>query len=103
MCRMTFAALAAAAALSPLRAQQVPGRDLFQFPIGALAEAPGLASAAGGGFWNPATIMLRKGEQALFSATALDSPIEQGVSAQLGTVAYRTLSGLRSEERRVGK
>lgn len=89
---MTFAAVAALAVLGPLRvaaAQQVPGRDLFQFPIGTLAEPAALASAAGGGLWNPATLALGPGTRVLLSATALNSPIEQAVSAQLGTVAYR--------------
>ena len=94
MCRLTFAALAAAAALSPLHAQPVPGRDLFTFPVGTLAEAPALAAAAGGGFWNPATVALRHGDRALFSIAALESPIEQGVSAQIGTMAYQVRSGL---------
>ncbi len=94
MCRMTFAAIAAAAALRPLGAQQVPGRDLFHFPIGLLAEAPALATAAGGGFWNPATLALPKGDAWLFAATGLDSPIEQGVTGQLGTVAYRVRPGV---------
>ncbi|MEO8336194.1 MAG: hypothetical protein ABI664_14540 [bacterium] len=94
MCRLTFAAVAAAAALSPLQAQQVPGRDLFTFPLGTLAEAPALAILAGGGFWNPATIALRPTEHALFSASALEAPIEQGVSAQMGTAAYQFRTGL---------
>jgi hypothetical protein len=94
MCRLTFAAVAAVAALSPLQAQQVPGRDLFTFPLGTLAEAPALASAAGGGFWNPATIALRQGDRALFSAAALESPIEQGVSARIGTAAYQVRPGI---------
>jgi hypothetical protein len=94
MCRLTFAAIAAAAALSPLHAQQVPGRDLFTFPLGTLAEAPALASAAGGGFWNPATIALRPGDRANFSIAALESPIEQGVSARIGTAAYQFRSGI---------
>jgi hypothetical protein len=89
MCRMTFAAIAAAAALSPLKAQQVPGRDLFEFPLGTLAEAPALATAAGGGFWNPASIALHGTSRLLLSASDLTSPNEQGVSAQLGTLAYR--------------
>jgi hypothetical protein len=92
MCRMTFAAVAALAVLGPLRAaagQQVPGRDLFQFPVGTMAEPAALASAAGGGFWNPASIALEPGNRFLLSATALNTPIEQAVSAQLGTVAYR--------------
>ena len=91
---MTFAAIAATVALSPLRAQQVPGRDLFQFPLGTLAEAPALATAAGGGFWNPATIALRAANRLLLSVSALDSPNEQGVAAQVGTLAYRVRSGI---------
>jgi hypothetical protein len=89
MCRKTFAAIAAAVALSPLQAQEVPGRDLFQFPLGTLAEAPALASAAGGGFWNPATLTLRGSGRWLASVSALTSPIDQGVNAQLATVAAR--------------
>jgi hypothetical protein len=94
MCRMTFAAIAAAAALSPLGAQQVPGRDLFQFPLGTLAEAPAFADAAGGGFWNPATIALHGRGRLLLSAAALNSSPEQSVSSQLGTLAYQLRGGL---------
>ncbi|MEP7000018.1 MAG: hypothetical protein ABI969_06050, partial [bacterium] len=93
MCRITFAAVAAAAAMSPLQAQQVPGRQLYDFPLGALAEAPALASSAGGGFWNPATIALRGTEQLLLSGAALSSPIEQGVSAEIGTIAFQARRG----------
>ena len=91
---MTFAAIAAATALSSLEAQQVPGRDLFRFPVGTLAEPAALASAAGGGFWNPATAALAANERYRFAAAALDSPIEQGVTAQLGTGAFRTTRGI---------
>jgi hypothetical protein len=97
MCRMTFAAAAALSAMvvsRPLLAQQVPGRDLYQFPLGTLAEPAALATAAGGGFWNPATLALGDTTRLLLSATALNSPIEQAVSAQLGTVAYRVHRGL---------
>ena len=91
---MTFAAIAAAAAFSPLTAQQVPARDLFHFPLGTLAEAPALANAAGGGFWNPASIALGPISRAAFSASALRSSLDQGVSAQIGTAAVRTTRGL---------
>ena len=94
MCRMTFAAIAASAALSPLGAQQVPGRDLFQFPLGTLAEAPALADAAGGGFWNPATIALHGQGRLLLSAAALNSSPDQSVSSQLGTLAYQLRGGI---------
>ena len=94
MCRIMFAAFAASATLSPLAAQDVPGRQLFDFPLGTLAEAPALASAAGGGFWNPATIALRGGDRFLISAAALNSPIEQGISSELGTAAYQVRPGI---------
>ena len=89
-----FAAVAAAAAMSPLRAQQVPGRQLYDFPLGTMAEAPALATTAGGGFWNPATLALRDGDRLLVSVSALTSDIEQGVSMQLGTLAYAVRPGL---------
>lgn len=94
MCRFTFAAVAAAAALSPLHAQQVPGRQLFDFPIGTMAEAPALATAAGGGLWNPATIALNAADRISLSVAALNSPIEQGVAAEVGTVAVRLRRGM---------
>jgi hypothetical protein len=94
MCRIMFAAVAAAAAMSPLRAQQVPGRQLFDFPLGTMAEAPALASTVGGGLWNPATIALHDGDRLLASVAALTSDIEQGVSMQLGTLAYAVRPGL---------
>jgi hypothetical protein len=92
MCRMTFAAIAALAVLSPIHAvgaQEVPGRDLYQFSLGSLAEPGAMATAAGGGFWNPATIALSGDDRLLLAATALNTPIDQAVSAQLATVAYR--------------
>jgi len=109
MCRLTFAAVAALVALSPpsgLGAQQVPGRDLYEFPLGTLAEPAALAVDAGGGLWNPATISVSPGVRVLASATALNTPIEQGVSAQLGTLAYhvqrRITVGLQVAQASVG-
>ncbi|MDB4916128.1 MAG: hypothetical protein JWM95_3772 [Gemmatimonadetes bacterium] len=94
MCRMMFAAVAATLMTSSLGAQQVPGRDLYQFPVGTLAEAPALASAAGGGFWNPATIALAASDKLLFSASALNSSHDQGVSSELATLAVRLRGGI---------
>jgi hypothetical protein len=39
-------------------AQQVPGRDLLEFPLGTLAESPALTRQIAGGLWNPATATL---------------------------------------------
>jgi hypothetical protein len=61
MCRMTFAAVAALPVLSPIRAvlaQQVSGRNLYQIPIGTLAETGPLAAPAEGGSWNVNKIAL---------------------------------------------
>lgn len=86
-------ALLAATGTLPRRAeaQWVPGRDLFDFPIGTLAEAPALASRARIGLWNPAAIAGRDAARASFGVAALSTPSDQGVSAQLfgGAVAVR--------------
>lgn len=83
MSRKMFAASAAILLASPAGAQQVPGRDLLDFPIGRVAEAPALAAQSGDGFWNPALAQVPPGSIARVSVGALDSPADQGVSAQL--------------------
>jgi hypothetical protein len=92
MRRMSFAApLAAVCALGLLPprtagAQRVPGRDLLDFPLGTLAEAPSLASTAGVAFWNPAALPLEPGTRARFGVAAQRSPADAGVGAQLAGV-----------------
>ncbi len=58
----------------------VPGRDLLEFPIGAMAEAQALASQLGAGLWNPATTPLRPADRAQIGIAAMNSPIDQGIS-----------------------
>lgn len=72
-------------------AQWVPGRDLLDFPIGALAEAPALATQAGVGLWNPAAIALPDTTRVRLGVAALTTAADQGVSALLagGAVAMR--------------
>ena len=86
------------AATAPLSAQRVPGRDLLELPIATVAEAPVLASLAGDGLWNPATIRLRNGARLRLTGASLEGPPDQGVSAQLVAAAYaprvRTSVGL---------
>ncbi len=94
MCRKTFAAAAACLALCPLGAQQVPGRELFSFPLGSMAEAPALANTGGGGLWNPATIALGRGDRLRAAFAAFDAPIDQGVTAQVATIALQMRPGL---------
>ena len=59
MSRFIFATLGSLVLTAAAAAQQVPGRDLFEFPLGLLAEAPALSMQMTGGLWNPATASLR--------------------------------------------
>jgi hypothetical protein len=83
MRRMVFAGLSASLFAIPLLAQAVPARDLLDFPIGALAEPRVFAQQTGDGFWNPATIALPPRARLRVAASALVTPSEQGVSAQV--------------------
>ena len=91
-------ALAMLLTAHPSQAQVVPGRDLLELPLATVAEAPVLATLAGDGLWNPATILLRNGDRFRISAASLEGPRDQGVSAQLLAVSYairpRTTLGL---------
>lgn len=85
---LMFAAIIGAVASSPLRAQDVPGRDLLEFPVGTLAEAPVLAVHFGGGDWNPAAVVLPTATRARFGAATLRTPADQGVTAQVAFGAF---------------
>ena len=80
---LMFAATLAALAPLALLAQDVPGRDLLEFPVGTLAEAPVMATHFGGGEWNPAAAVLPASVRARFGAATLRTPAVQGVTAQL--------------------
>ena len=80
---LMFAATLGALAPLALRAQDVPGRDLLEFPVGTLAEAPVLATHFGGGEWNPAAAALPATVRARFGAATLRTPTDQGVTAQI--------------------
>ena len=86
---LSFAAIAAFMAASPSAAQRVPGRDLLQYPIGTLAEAPALATETGDGFQNPAAIRLGDSTRFRGTAVALNTGTDRGVSAQLAAFAVR--------------
>jgi hypothetical protein len=75
--------LASAAVPRFAAAQWVPGRELLDFPIGTLAEAPALATRARVGLWNPANIASRDAARTSFGIAALATPNDQGVSALL--------------------
>jgi hypothetical protein len=86
---LNFAAAVAILPVAAGEAQRVPGRDLLDYPIGTLAEAPALALDSGDGFQNPAAIRLAEGTKLRGTAIALNSGTDRGVSAQLLGVAAK--------------
>ena len=84
---LNFAAAVAILPIAASEAQRFPGRDLLDFPIGTLAEAPALALDTGDGFQNPAAIRLADGTTARGTAIALNTGTDRGVSSQLIAVA----------------
>ena len=76
----TLVVVAWAAVGRPLGAQRVPGRDLLDFPLGTLAEAPALATSSGIGIANPATFWVPRGHLAKMSLVAVQTPAEIGVT-----------------------
>lgn len=91
MCRMTFAALTSVVLLgsSGAAAQRVAGRDLLEFPLGILAEAPPLSDQMTGGLWNPASAMLRPATRASFGVAGLTTPQDVGVKLEMIAGSYR--------------
>ena len=89
MSRFIFAALASAGLTSAAAAQRVPGRDLFDFPLGLLAEAAPFISRMVGGLWNPAAAMSSDAGRAQFGFAGLTTPQEQGVRLQMIGAAVR--------------
>lgn len=84
---LNFVAAAALLPMAASEAQRVPGRDLLDYPIGTLAEAPALALDSGDGFQNPASIRLAAGTMLRATAIALNTGTDRGVSSQLLAVA----------------
>jgi hypothetical protein len=68
-------------------AQQIPGRDLFELPLGSLAEAPALSLATADGFRNPASVALPKGMRARVAVSSLTTGSDQSVAGQVLAVA----------------
>lgn len=88
MRRIVLATLAVPLASGSTLAQQLPGRDLFDLPIAALAEGTALALFAGDGLRNPASLFVTSSERARLSLSSLSTGREQRVSAQTLALAY---------------
>ena len=91
MSRLMFVAVTSITFSVAAAAQQVPGRDLLQFPLGVLAEAPALSAQMPGGFWNPATAAYSSSNRLQLGFAALSTPYEEGVELKLlaGTLRLR--------------
>ena len=88
MRRFVSANLAVALASAMSAAQQLPGRDLFDLPIAALAEGTALALFAGDGLRNPASLYVSGRERGRLSLSSLATGREQRVGAQTLALAY---------------
>ncbi len=93
MSRLIFAALTSLAFAAPSAAQHVAGRDLLDFPIGLLAEAPPLSMQMAGGLWNPAATAIAT-NRGLVGVAGLTTPQDQGVRLEMVGGAFRVRSGL---------
>ncbi|MFN8572550.1 MAG: hypothetical protein U0132_10880 [Gemmatimonadaceae bacterium] len=69
-------------------AQQIPGRDLFDFPLGSVGEAGAISLASADGLRNPASILLPSSALARLSISSLLTGSQQGVSGQVASAAY---------------
>lgn len=78
---------------TPAGAQRVPGRDLLDFPLGALAEAPVMASADVA-LWNPGNIIPAAGNRGRISFASVETPTDLGISLVGASVAAALPRGL---------
>jgi hypothetical protein len=70
-------------------AQQVPARDLLDFPLGLSAEAAGLSSRMPAALWNPAATALPQNYRSEFGFAGLATPQDQGVQLDMIGASYR--------------
>jgi hypothetical protein len=82
MRRAAISSLLFVAAPAVALAQRVPGRDLLDFPLGTLADAPVLSTASGLGLGNPATVWIPGEHLGRVSLMALQTPADVGVSVE---------------------
>jgi hypothetical protein len=83
MSRFRFAALASALLSAPAAGQKVPARDLFEFPLGLLADAPALSTRMTASLWNPASRSAGPGSRGEIGLAGLTTPQNQGVQLDM--------------------
>lgn len=89
MYRNGFGALCLALSPALGAAQALPGRDLFEFPLGTVVEGGALAVRTGDGFRNPASVILAPTAVARLSVSSLMTGADQGVAGQVLGFAHR--------------
>jgi hypothetical protein len=77
--RRSLLLLAVLGFVRPLGAQRVPGRDLLDFPIGALAE-PSVMAGSDVALWNPANIIPAAGNRGRLGFATVQTPTDLGIS-----------------------
>jgi hypothetical protein len=87
MQRLNFAVLASFIVGSAALAQDVPARELLEFPIGTIGAPGVLFRQSGHGLWNPATIAQARNTKLQVGVATLNAPADQGVNAQLLSIA----------------
>jgi hypothetical protein len=94
MRRELLCGLAALFCASRLRAQPVPARDLWEFPLGAVLEPAALAREPGAGLWNPAAIAIDSTIRWRFGVASLArTAADQSIDGQLLSAARRRKDG----------
>ena len=88
MSRFIFAAVSWLLLAGTAVAQGVPGRDLLQFPLGLLAEAPALSRQMTGGLWNPAASAIESPSRGALGFAGLTTPQDQGVNLETLSGSY---------------
>lgn len=94
MSRLTFAALASVLLSAPAAAQKVPARDLFEFPLGLLADAPALDTRMPASLWNPASRASGPASRGEIGIAGLTTPQNQGVQLDMIGAEYRIRPGV---------
>jgi hypothetical protein len=93
MPRFIFAALISLV-VGQAAAAQLSGRDLLEFPLGLVAEAPPLSTRMTASLWNPAASALSAPDRGAFGIAGLTTPKEQGVGLQMIAGEYRVRPSL---------
>lgn len=89
MSRLAFAAFASVIVSTSAAAQKVPARDLLEFPLGLMADAPSLSNHMPASLWNPASRAMTPASRGVIGVAGLTTPQAQGVQLDMIAAEYR--------------